>query len=213
MPEIGERGKAVWDWMEEHTPGLDAHARVNFYRLCGGCAFDPRAEVLSVKGVYVEGVPHYRLGLFSNRGWMPPTVLDYRSDVVLLRGAFGASSNEVVDALRTRRLRRHEGYSGIIAAATQYPDDASELQRIAGHGSRGSGCGVFFEVTCRSRWVPASGTWAEDDAVRRGMAAHNSKSKRWMFPEEYVTFAAVWVPCTGKLCDDLPGMMSTLDAP
>ena len=131
--------------MQERLPGLDAHARANFDRLCGGCGFDPRAEAVSVKPVLVEGVPRYRLGLFANRGWMTPTVLDYSQGVVLLRGAFGVSSNEVVDAVRTRRLRRHEDYPGIIAAVTQRPDDVPDLCHKMGHARRGSDTGILVQ--------------------------------------------------------------------
>ena len=101
----------------------------------------------------------------------------------------------------------------MFAVITQYPDDLIELDRVMAKALQGADSGVMLEVTCRSRWASVSGVYAEDEAVRAGVAAHNTAGKRWMLPEQFLSLTAFWVPCHGKLCDDLPGMMSSLDAP
>ena len=57
------------------------------------------------------------------------------------------------------------------------------------------------------------GVAEEEVLVRKGIAAHSTSYKRWSLPQQYVTLTGMWVPCTGVLCDDLPGMLTALDVP
>ena len=85
------------------------------------------------------------------------------------------------------------------------------LSRVACHTKNWAG--VIPEIEAHCRWESLnSGTVADDaEVVGRGAAVHNVSNKRWCVPHHFLSLTGLAFPCTGWLCDDLPGFMGEVD--
>ncbi len=62
------------------------------------------------------------------------------------------------------------------------------------------------------RWqkLTCGGIEAEEALAEQGLAAHMATKPhgRWIMPEPFVNFTAIWVPMRGNCLDDVPGVMT-----
>ena len=69
-----------------------------------------------------------------------------------------------------------------------------------------SGLVMELQARCKYERLQNGGTWADEQVCRRGAAAHQGRGResRWLVPEPFLNFVAVWVPVTGTCGDGLP---------
>ena len=142
------------------------------------------------------------------RGWQEPTNFEWNPASEVLRGAHATTDVGAAGILTTRKVVPGE-YVGVYARMTHEAGDEwlHHTVNMAASGNKNWG-GVLFELKarCTRQKVTTGGTEAEDELVRQGIATHYGKGKegRWQLPYAFLQLVAIWVPCTGPLCDELP---------
>ncbi len=95
---------------------------------------------------------------------------------------------------------------GVYCQLTQ-DRDAVSLTNAMGRVARSAKNwgGVLVEISAFCCWesIQSGGVWGDEQVVNRGIAVHNRNAERWCVPEQFVSFAGIWIPASQHLLDDL----------
>ena len=169
-------------------------------------------DVQGIERVQLAHGLYYRLTWRDDRGWQKPKNFDWSPQAEIIRGAHATTDVGVTGILATRMVVPGE-YVGIYAKMTHQEGTEwlHHTVNLAAAGPKNWG-GVLFELKarCTRQKLTSGGTEAEDELVRQGFATHYGKGKegRWQVPFAFLQMVGIWVPCTGNLCDALPGCKS-----
>ena len=208
-------------WVRDNLPCMDRKNQANLYRLIAWASLDPLVDFAGTprfeRDLTVNKADDlrsfYRLQLADGR-WQRATATDLHCQAMMIRGGHGTSATGILGILRDRQVKAFD-FPGVYGQFTIHGTDRAEvrraIERVAGHTKNCAG--VIPEMEGHSQWTSLQYGTVEDDkaALMKGFTVHNVSNKRWCMPVQFISLKALWVPCTGWLCDDLPGFVNPAD--